>query len=466
MEVILPEIELEMTLAELYGSIGKEVFFVPTMLSSRFDLTPFVPRCTKYIYQHEAMNLPAHAGLEALGGPAYVIKFLSMIPQQFAFAAGNLPVVMFDPVTSSPESEQTVRMNRNFVQETMSVLKPHQRPELRFYQGPADVQLNRANQVLAPCWPVDGLDQLPHILEPEVHHDLQSKEGLARSGLPTPGFEVIEVRLPAEGVSAAWTDAETTRIITQVQQRALPFALKLQQTMLGFGTYLIRTESERHNLCSNVLPNVLANYLPYLNASNAHLHPANLVITDMVEKIAADLGVTLFVDQAGHCTFICGTTQHLVDKVLFSGSHINYRNQPLAKKRLSDIMEKIGSFLHKKGYCGAVNADVLEDTSGRQYIVDLNVRMPGSYVLGALKTHFWAQRGLMCASLLFKSLLRTSRESFIRCLRDDFTQGRIVITAWYGDELLERSFAHLVVGAEDEAGLVEVMQSVDRLCEG
>ena len=465
MEIILPEIELEMTLGELYASVGKEVFFVPTMLSSRFDLTPFVPRCTKYIYQHEAMNQPAHAGLEAVGGLAYVIKFLSMIPQQFAFAAGNLPVVMFDIETSSPDSEQIVRMNRIFAQETMSALQPHQRPELRFYQGPADVQLNQATQILAPCWPVDRLDRLPHTLEPEIHHELHSKEGLARSGLPTPAFEAIEVKLPAEGVSAAWLQAEATRIILQVQKRPVPFALKLQQTMLGFGTYLVHTESEKHELCGDLLPNILANYLPYLNASNAHLHPANLVVTDLVEDIADDLGVTFFIDRAGHCTFICGTTQYLVGGVFFSGSHINYRNQPLAEKRLSDIMEQIGKFLHEKGYYGAINADVLEDASGKQYIVDLNVRMPGCYVLGALKTHFWTKRGLMCASLLFKSLLRTSRESFIRGLRDDFTQGRIVITAWYGDELLERSFAHLVVGAEDDAALVAIVKRVDENCE-
>lgn len=68
--VLLPEIELEMTLRELYGSIGKKVFLISTNVELGFDLISFVPRCTKYIYQHETMNLPAHAGLEALGGLA------------------------------------------------------------------------------------------------------------------------------------------------------------------------------------------------------------------------------------------------------------------------------------------------------------------------------------------------------------------------------------------------------------
>lgn len=68
-------------------------------------------------------------------------------------------------------------MNREFALETMSVLKFHQRPELRFYQGPGDVQRNQPNQAPALCWPLGGLVQVPHVLEPEVHHELHSKGG-------------------------------------------------------------------------------------------------------------------------------------------------------------------------------------------------------------------------------------------------------------------------------------------------
>lgn len=143
------------------------------------------------------------------------------------------------------------------------------------------------------------------------------------------------------------------------------------------------------------------------------------MVTDLVEDRAADLGITCFVEQDGHWILICGTTQHLIGGVFFSGSQINYRDQPLAEKRLSDMMGQTGRFLHRKRYYGAVDADVLEDMNHKPYIVDLDVRMPDLYDLGALKTHFWAQRGLRCASHLFKILLRTLRESFIRSLRDD-----------------------------------------------
>ena len=461
----LPKIELEMTLADMYREIGKEIFFVPTMLSSRFDLTPAVKRCNKYIYQHEAMNSPAGTGLEGVGGLAYVIKFLSMIPQQFAFAAGGMSVLMFDIETPSSELQGSlIEKSRCFAETTMSVLESHQRPKLRFYQGPADVALNAESQILAASWPVDGLEHLPHTLEPEIHYVLHSKEGLARSGLRTPAFEVITVTFPADGISATWLAAESQQIISKIEARPIPFALKLQQTMLGFGTYIIRTKSEQQNLTNNILPNLLANYLPYLNASNAHLYPANLIITEIVEDTAADLSLTFFINQAGHCTFICGTTQVLAEGVFFSGATINYRDQGKFEQRCSRTMEHIGQFLHSKGYYGTINADVLEDANGIQWIVDLNVRMPGSYVLGALKKHFWIQRGLMCASLLFKSLLRTPREVFIDLLWDDFMQGRIVIAAWYEDTK-KTSFATLVVGAEDERGLVSTIERVSTLCE-
>ena len=92
----MSNIELQMTLEKLSGPVGKAVFFFPIK---------FVSTCTKYTYQYEAMGLPAHAGLEAAGGLAYVVKFLPMTPQEFAVAAGNLPVVMFDLTTSSPQTQ-------------------------------------------------------------------------------------------------------------------------------------------------------------------------------------------------------------------------------------------------------------------------------------------------------------------------------------------------------------------------
>lgn len=54
--------------------------------------------------------------------------------------------------------------------------------------------------------------------------------------------------------------------------------------MLCFGANLIRRVSESHSLCtsSNVLLNILAKSILYLNTSNAHLHPANLVLTDLL----------------------------------------------------------------------------------------------------------------------------------------------------------------------------------------
>lgn len=44
MEVVLPEIELEMTLRELYGSVGKEVFFIPTNVELEIRPNTFRPK--------------------------------------------------------------------------------------------------------------------------------------------------------------------------------------------------------------------------------------------------------------------------------------------------------------------------------------------------------------------------------------------------------------------------------------
>lgn len=91
--------------------------------------------------------------------------------------------------------------------------------------------------------------------------------------------------------------------------------------------------------------------------------------------------------------------------------------------------------------------------------------MPGSYALGTLKIHFWAQCGLMCASLSIRCLLRTTRKMFIKSLHAAFDHGRINVAAWHKNDLSDRSCIHLVVGVEDEAGLVRIVSMVYVLCE-
>lgn len=39
-------------LGSCMGPLGRKSSLSQLMLNSRFDLTPFVPRCTEYIYQH------------------------------------------------------------------------------------------------------------------------------------------------------------------------------------------------------------------------------------------------------------------------------------------------------------------------------------------------------------------------------------------------------------------------------
>lgn len=45
----LLNIEIEMT---MYQEVEQNTLFPPAMLSSRFDLTSTLEKCTKYIYQH------------------------------------------------------------------------------------------------------------------------------------------------------------------------------------------------------------------------------------------------------------------------------------------------------------------------------------------------------------------------------------------------------------------------------
>ena len=67
------------------------------------------------------------------------IKLLSLLGQRYTFAAGNMPVVVFDPdVDVDPDGLRLPSCNyaRAEALRTSSVLPLHQRPQVRFIAGP------------------------------------------------------------------------------------------------------------------------------------------------------------------------------------------------------------------------------------------------------------------------------------------------------------------------------------------
>lgn len=154
--------------------------------------------------------------------------------------------------------------------------------------------------------PVDNLVDVACVLSPDLHYELLSKQGLAHAGLRTPDCEVVEfdTMAPAvasccaacrthgrsgliedtcNGVRRVWRDQQIKRTVDILHAKPLPYIVKLQQAMGGAGTLWIRTDKELVEVTRHISDVSLRNYLPRLDATNLHLKPVNLLLSDVIE---------------------------------------------------------------------------------------------------------------------------------------------------------------------------------------
>ena len=458
---------------------------------------PALPKSTKFVvHLHGATqaSIKSEEEREGLRRDASV-KILGAMTQMFAFTAGPMRVVMVDPNIPPPEGVRaddnallsTLEHARLQAEKTVSVLAPSQRPQLEFVPDLQNLQLHGGEQ-LAPLVPLDSLQSLPHALDPELHYALLSKRALALSGLHTPACDIIDfdTMVPAtledccapcrqqddtdsesrindacSGPRRAWLLRETDRAIAHLRAHPLPAILKLQQTMGGVGTFWIRTSLELVEVENFIVRDYLPLHLPKINPSNAHLHPASLILSDVVLDAVATRAVSFFVLKDGKYVFISSVRQLMSTGNRWLGASIFYSEQAALEARMASTMQKVSEFLHSMSYFGPVGIDVIEDVRGALWVVDLNVRAASSHILGVLGEHHFSPRGMDCACLISRSLAM-GREVFGEMMGAQIEQGRVVVVAWF-EEGTGKSSCRLVVGAEGEEALGEEVERIDRL---
>lgn len=215
-----------------------------------------------------------------------------------------------------------------------------------------------------------------------------------------------------------------------VSAHVLPFVLKQNLTVSGGGTYIVHTEAQRKAQISRPQSTIMPLLLSSSTDANALLHPTALIFSIYIRAVNS-YGLTFFVSRANSTYHFIRCLNQDFDKAGFrTGGYIDYLQQPCLEMRFSALMNKAGALLFARGYYGPVGIDVLEDAHGGQWIVDMNVRTPGSLPVGVLKGHFSTKRGLHVAYMLSGIRLPYSRDEFLEHFRVQFEDGRIVIIAW------------------------------------
>ncbi|KAL8404685.1 hypothetical protein RB594_009520 [Gaeumannomyces avenae] len=529
MPVKLPTVRLDTTLAELYARAsprlaGKRVGQVLSGTNSGMGLSSNFPRNSKYLYQDSPFNsADADRDESEAARRELAVKYLSLIPQRDAFITGAAPVVLFNLGTDPDQRAQ----DRREAERTVAALGADQRPELIFCPGPAEIPVEEARLDLLACkLMIDGLERYDLVVPAETHWFLNSKAALAQSGLPTPVCDAIE--LSGHGAEAGlcckacqrstdgfvvpelctgergrWVDEESAKVYDAVRARPLPFVLKNQQTFGGAGTYMVNTEEDRARLLEELRGGVLRRLLSSVTASNSHLKPGTILLSQMVAEPIGDYGVTFFVtdrDDGDDDPIFLATSEQMTDGPAWIGSTINYARQDELRAKFGPLVRLVGRWLRSHGYVGPAGADVLEtaphahgdgdgdDCSGHAaaaaaaapgdadrppsefphfHIVDLNVRTSGSLCLPLLRGHF-TSRGLWCASSFSVSVAKT-REQFVRKFRAEFESGAMCIVSWYEDRRVPAdgkgepsvlSLADVALGAENMEALGKAIDRV------
>jgi hypothetical protein len=397
--------------------------------------------------------------------------------QRFAMCAGSMDVYMFNMGKDSPDNKASQHF-RNSIESTLKTLDESQQPRPIYLEASSTYPVP-PNVKLAPRLPLDGMQKVSHILDPDIHYELLSKRGLAISTITTPAVKLIDLGTDSEiqekrdysyqkmypgfyypdiplsnHTIQKWKD-ETLEAITF---KTLPFVVKLQQTLYGDGTFIVTTEEKRQSVI-NRLPSIWHHNLSRTNASNLHLRPATMIVSEFVTSKPGQQiswAITFFVRRDGGATFISCCPQIFTEEDTWDGASITYSAQDTYEQQFAKAVSEVASYLNVKGYYGCVGIDVLEDVNGKQWVVDLNVRPPGSLILGLLKGYLYHERGFNESILYSQIETKWTKEKFLEEFHDQLATGRIVITAWYDDIENQVGFTSLAISGKDREEVQEI----------
>ena len=352
-------------------------------------------------------------------------------------------------------------------QRSFAVIAEEQRPKVNTYANVDDLVARYSadfpTRKIRWGFAIDCAEKLPYVFHPELTYMLNSKRWLgAHDTLKSANDTIIDVGLlcPSHQVAAEtmhnqgsslddprslWyfggtecktcnqgIEREITRVLDILNHRPVPFVLKLNQSLSSVGTVLSVTESDRPKLLQ-VVREHLELYLPRITKQNAHLFPISLVVSDFVK--ADTIAVNFYVrggSHAGEVVFLGACTQLATGQGGRQTTMIRYAEQEQMEERLRKTLDKMGKALASTGYYGAAGADVMEDETGEQFVIDLNVRTSLSHVLYLLKGHFDKERGYGVALIYECLVLTISRDEFEERMAQEISEAKVVVIGCAG----------------------------------
>lgn len=457
----LPAVHLDTTLADLYREHGIRGSFVVTMycVFGHLDLHPSFLR--ERVWPEDEEPVPYSADDPAEQDRLRKI-ILGLKPLRRAWGLGSMEVLFFGP-----------NITAKGVRTALSQLHPSQRHIPRLVDlesGPVSEQLRSMTNTTITGAEKNGTDrQLEEnkkkkllfwrpqgwmrehdcLIDPQEAYDINSKKYLVTSGMRTPPSIIIDLQT---------TDLSPTSSSSLFHTRPVPFVVKLCRAGCGFGTYHVRTESERASTLT-----ALATY--------QRRGVGEVLVSDYVH-LAEDLAVHFLVGASGTAhdredPLILGVTiQTLTPGGKWVGGHIDYS----AQARLGDYVRDTLRDTTRKlpaSFVGWAGIDIVTDKhGGEQFVVDLNARFTGSMPICFMAGHFWERRGLPLAQFAAFEYQAGHADVIYERLDPLVQSGRAVVTATAtidgseggGDD--GSHMADIVWGGRDQGDLARVERDI------
>lgn len=244
-----------------------------------------------------------------------------------------------------------------------------------------------------------------------------------------------------------------------LSNRPLPFVVKLSQSQAAVGMIVVKNEKDRTNALRQVSEH-LDYFVRKINIQHCHLYPSTIVVQELLSGQA--MGLSLFVKTNGDYVWL-GATPQLVEDGHFVGESIPYRQQAHFKQIYADLSGQVSKHLNGIGYSGPVGVDVMHDGQGKPLVIDINPRIPTSFLLCLLKGHL-NKRGLHEAVSMGSSILECNRDRFETLSREELTNAEmIIVSACSVSDTDVRWMFSLIAGAETEAGVKSLVRRVKAL---
>lgn len=173
-----------------------------------------------------------------------------------------------------------------------------------------------------------------------------------------------------------------------------PCIVKLSHGYAGLGNFHINSAADE-----TAMRRELANHWP----------TAKLIINSVIENIVGDFGLQFYLNRDGDAVWLGFTQQQFNDQLKWCGGSYSADLQKEMFDQFCEMIEPAANYLHSVGYFGVVGIDLLKDTAGRLFLVDVNPRLTGISPF-LMASRIFAEDGLLHgvyrASCLFSGSMK------------------------------------------------------------